>query len=159
MSQTSLSFLQYTLLYPMTKDAVTKLFYIIHGHNPEEKSVGYVTSVQWINIDEWGRGAVNYMPTNIHANWKCSQLHHSHLCSSLQTCSSVRLFSIWYLVVWFHSFDLEGYWPTSLFFFYLQDLTVNSDGSSLLDIIDQNIPGYHRVTHTDPFQDPTEEEP
>ncbi|KAK4307715.1 hypothetical protein Pmani_020538 [Petrolisthes manimaculis] len=39
------------------------------------------------------------------------------------------------------------------------DLTVSSDGSNLLDIIDQNIPGYHRVTHTDPFQDPTEEEP
>ncbi|KAG7171775.1 putative serine/arginine repetitive matrix protein 2-like 7 [Homarus americanus] len=42
---------------------------------------------------------------------------------------------------------------------YLQDLAVSSDGSNLLDIIDQNVPGYHRVTKTDPFQDPMEEEP
>ncbi|KAK7082223.1 hypothetical protein SK128_025380 [Halocaridina rubra] len=41
-----------------------------------------------------------------------------------------------------------------------QDLAVSADGSDLLDIIDQNVPGYHRVTKTDPFQDPTmEDEP
>lgn len=42
---------------------------------------------------------------------------------------------------------------------YLQDLTVTTDGSNLLDIIDQNVPGYHRVTKTDPFQDPLDDEP
>lgn len=42
---------------------------------------------------------------------------------------------------------------------YLQDLAVGTDGSNLLEIIDQNVPGYHRVTQTDPFQDPLEDEP